>query len=82
MKKKARTLLKRHHKASKVRIERVAPRVGPASPVWAVTAERLVVVWSGPVRLVVRAVARSVARLPEAWEKAFRSAREELLARS
>lgn len=65
-----------------VRVERIAPEVGPAAPRWSVTAERVTQFSRiGPVRLVVRAVAKRVAGLPEAWEQAFHAARAELAVR-
>lgn len=61
-----------------VRVERIPPEVGPAAPRWSVTAEKLVPAPFNPgvVRLVVRAVSKSVRGLPGAWDAAFRAARQ------
>lgn len=74
--------LRERFRAKDVWVKRVPPEEGPAAPVWEATGEVLAAVPSvqglRPVRLVVRAVAKRLERLPEAWEAALRRARADL----
>lgn len=58
-----------------IQVKRVPPKVGPAAPLWSARASMtLPIPGVGPMRLVVLATSKSLQKLPQAWEKAFKQA--------